>query len=72
MTEFGDDLSKSIPWTQIVGLRIIVDHAFTQGVGVLEAGDSAAPCPTVIRSECDVLGPTSAVRVGEATGRSSP
>ena len=27
-TEFGDDLPRSIPWTQIVGLRIIVDHAY--------------------------------------------
>lgn len=27
-TEFGDELPRSIPWAQIVGLRIIVDHAY--------------------------------------------
>ena len=28
LTEFGDDLPWSVPWAQIVGLRIIVDHAY--------------------------------------------
>ena len=26
--EFGDDLPRAIPWKDIVGLRIIVDHAY--------------------------------------------
>lgn len=28
IAEFGDDLPPAIPWKDIVGLRIIVDHAY--------------------------------------------